>query len=48
MQLKVEKMYIRLGGVGGSWNDTNWPKFQQKAWGMPLIYGGVGGVGCDS
>ncbi|KYN34630.1 ALK tyrosine kinase receptor [Trachymyrmex septentrionalis] len=36
-----------MGGPGASWNGT-WPNFQKKAWGTPLIYGGVGGVGCES
>ncbi|XP_011703178.1 PREDICTED: ALK tyrosine kinase receptor isoform X2 [Wasmannia auropunctata] len=37
----------RMGGPGASWNGT-WPNFQKKAWGMPLIHGGVGGQGCES
>ncbi|XP_018396574.1 PREDICTED: ALK tyrosine kinase receptor [Cyphomyrmex costatus] len=37
----------RRGGAGASWNGT-WPNFQRKAWGTPLIYGGKGGIGCES
>ncbi|KAL0123932.1 hypothetical protein PUN28_006035 [Cardiocondyla obscurior] len=37
----------RMGGLGASWNGT-WPNFQRKAWGTPLIYGGIGGLGCQS
>lgn len=36
-----------LGGPGANWNGT-WPNFQRKAWGTPLIYGGIGGFGCES
>ncbi|XP_024885516.1 leukocyte tyrosine kinase receptor [Temnothorax curvispinosus] len=37
----------RMGGPGANWNGTK-PNFQQKTWGSPLIYGGIGGLGCES
>ncbi|XP_012522088.2 ALK tyrosine kinase receptor [Monomorium pharaonis] len=37
----------RMGGPGASWNGT-WPNFQRKTWGMPLIHGGIGGLGCEA
>ncbi|XP_011878033.1 PREDICTED: ALK tyrosine kinase receptor [Vollenhovia emeryi] len=37
----------RMGGPGGNWNGT-WPNFQRKSWGMPIIFGGIGGLGCES